>query len=132
MRLIAISVTCLVAVAACTPAPDITLTTKATATTSQDQAALASGLASRMKDPSSVQYRGIRSFVTSGNQRIICGEYNAKNSFGAYTGFEPFLVRTYEDQPVSTLAADNNTYMATVIGEMCKGAAVGKMKVYEV
>lgn len=129
MRLIAITLACLMA-AACTPAPSITLTTKTTDTTPQDQAALATGLASQLKDPSSVQYRGVRSFVTSGNQRIICGEYNAKNSFGAYTGFKPFWVRTYEDMPVDTVAADSSsTYLDSIIAGKCREAATGKVAV---
>lgn len=83
-----------------------------------------------MKDPSSVQYRGVRSFVTSGNQRIICGEYNAKNSFGAYTGFKPFWVRTYEDMPVDTVAADSSsTYLDSIIAGKCREAATGKVAV---
>jgi len=37
----------------------------------------------RIKDPDSAQFR---------NQRGGCGEVNAKNSFGAYTGFKRFMV----------------------------------------
>jgi len=45
-------------------------------------------LADRMKDPSSVQFRNVKAFKSG----AVCGEYNAKNSFGAYVGFTPFGV----------------------------------------
>lgn len=43
---------------------------------------------SALKDPSSVQLRNVES-----NGETICGEYNSKNSYGAYGGFEPFVFR---------------------------------------
>ncbi len=49
-------------------------------------------LASRMKDPSSVQWQGIVS-AESDSVFYVCGEFNARNSFGAYTGFESFAGR---------------------------------------
>lgn len=39
-------------------------------------------LQAKVKDPDSAQFR---------NQRGGCGEINAKNSFGAYTGFKRFM-----------------------------------------
>ena len=39
-----------------------------------------------LKDPSSAQFRNVK---VSG--KTVCGEMNGKNSFGAYTGFEPFM-----------------------------------------
>lgn len=43
-----------------------------------------------MKDPASVQYRDIV-VRRSGQAVTVCGEYNAKNSYGAYTGFLKFF-----------------------------------------
>ena len=43
----------------------------------------------RMKDPSSVQFKEVH-FVPK--YKVVCGRYNAKNSFGAYTGFRLFAV----------------------------------------
>lgn len=49
--------------------------------------------ASALKDPSSVQLRNVKA-----NAEVICGEYNSKNSYGAYDGFEPFVFkRNIED-----------------------------------
>src|SRR4051812_35390213 len=42
--------------------------------------------ASSLKDPSSVQLRNVKE-----NDQVICGEYNSKNSYGAYSGFSPFV-----------------------------------------
>ncbi len=42
--------------------------------------------ASALKDPSSVQLRNVQA-----NSTTICGEYNSKNSYGAYSGYEPFV-----------------------------------------
>lgn len=39
----------------------------------------------RLKDPESAQFR---------NQAGICGEVNAKNSFGGYTGFKRFIAKS--------------------------------------
>ena len=41
-----------------------------------------------LKDPSSAQFRDTRVVGPS-----VCGEVNAKNGYGAYTGFTPFYVR---------------------------------------
>jgi hypothetical protein len=43
-----------------------------------------------LKDPSSVQYRDIRVVTKKTGTRTICGEFNAKNSFGGYVGFQSF------------------------------------------
>jgi hypothetical protein len=43
-------------------------------------------LANKMKDPSSVQWKDIRKI----DENLVCGEYNAKNSYGAYIGFKKF------------------------------------------
>lgn len=42
---------------------------------------------SSLVDPESVQYKDIRRYTDG----TVCGEYNAKNSMGGYTGFEPFI-----------------------------------------
>lgn len=47
-------------------------------------------IASRLKDPGSAQFRG--SVVSrSGGVPVVCGEVNAKNGFGGYTGHQRFV-----------------------------------------
>lgn len=47
------------------------------------------GVQAQMKDPSSVQFRNIQGY-NKGGMTLLCGELNAKNSFGGYTGFDHF------------------------------------------
>lgn len=60
----------------------------------EDQAALIADAKKKLerdlKDPSSVQYRDVY-VVKPGTAPYVCGEYNAKNSYGAYVGFKPFF-----------------------------------------
>lgn len=49
-----------------------------------------------LKDPSSVQWRNVRTKTTTdswGKKKptAVCGEYNAKNGFGGYNGFKDFV-----------------------------------------
>jgi hypothetical protein len=57
-------------------------------------------LADKMKDPSSVQFRNVKLCETKG---MVTGEANAKNSFGAYTGFEPFVYANRGSYTISSL-----------------------------
>ena len=47
------------------------------------------GVRAQMKDPASVQFRNVRGY-NKGGMALLCGEVNAKNSFGGYTGFDHF------------------------------------------
>lgn len=44
-------------------------------------------LKDKLKDPDSVEFRNV--FVSTAN--AVCGEFNAKNSFGGYAGFQRFI-----------------------------------------
>ncbi len=53
-------------------------------------------ISSEMKDPESVRFRNIK-YIKSNDDNdyvkgTVCGEYNAKNGYGAYTGYKPFLI----------------------------------------
>jgi len=43
----------------------------------------------QMKDPGSTQFRNVR-VVTHSDGKLVCGEINAKNSYGGYVGFSLF------------------------------------------
>ena len=49
------------------------------------------GIASQLKDPSSAQFRGMKARRTDKGAVVVCGEVNAKNGFGGYIGFTPFI-----------------------------------------
>ena len=44
----------------------------------------------RMRDPGSAEFRNSRFYSGSGTA-VTCGEVNAKNAFGGYTGYERFI-----------------------------------------
>jgi hypothetical protein len=52
-------------------------------------------IASVMRDPDSVLFRGL-TLKKAGDIRFVCGEYNAKNGFGAYVGYRRFVTDTQE------------------------------------
>ena len=44
-----------------------------------------------MRDPSSVQFRNVEARrIAPPLNEVVCGEFNAKNGFNAYTGFKRF------------------------------------------
>ncbi|WP_412479917.1 hypothetical protein [Azonexus sp. IMCC34839] len=56
------------------------------------------------KDPSSAQYRNAAVYKNSDGKISLCGEVNAKNSFGAYIGFVPF----YADETSHTIKQEGD------------------------
>lgn len=48
------------------------------------------GMQGRLKDADSAKFRNVRIGTTS-HKDTICGDVNAKNSFGAYSGFVSFM-----------------------------------------
>ena len=48
------------------------------------------GVKSRLRDPSSARFRNV-GYYSGGESSAVCGEVNAKNGFGGYTGFERFV-----------------------------------------
>lgn len=62
-------------------------------TSEQEQIAKAA-VAGMLKDPESARFQGIYGMQRAGHPEVtsICGEVNAKNSYGGYAGFSRFLV----------------------------------------
>jgi len=75
----------------------------ATLNTNRVIAAAKESVAHDFKDPSSAQFRDVRIVITNGEKNpkekihAVCGEVNAKNSFGAYTGFKRFVAAATVD-----------------------------------
>lgn len=45
-----------------------------------------------MKDPKSAEFRDVKYYAARwSNPQVVCGEVNAKNSYGAMAGFERFV-----------------------------------------
>jgi hypothetical protein len=49
-------------------------------------------LTSSMRDPASVQWKGL--FISKTGAQSLCGEINGKNAYGAYVGFMRFYATT--------------------------------------
>ena len=43
-----------------------------------------------LKDPAAAQFRNVRTYGDGTGTYVVCGMVNGKNSFGGYTGFQPF------------------------------------------
>jgi hypothetical protein len=54
-------------------------------------AVIAARIGGRLKDPASAQYRNLGIGDAPGTASW-CGEVNARNGFGGYAGFKPFLI----------------------------------------
>lgn len=57
------------------------------------ESALRKAMVDRLKDADSAKFKSIKSKIENGSNGVllICGEVNAKNSYGAYAGYEPFM-----------------------------------------
>lgn len=55
-----------------------------------DQAAIRKAVAAEMRDPASTQFRELRVVETTAAGANVCGEFNGKNGYGGYVGFQPF------------------------------------------
>lgn len=51
----------------------------------------------KLKDPEAARFRNVRK--KKGHEGVVIGEVNAKNSFGAYVGYDRFYVSLGEDEP---------------------------------
>jgi hypothetical protein len=68
-----------------------------------NEKALRAALEDRLKDADSAKFRALKYLASeSPGSWAMCGEVNAKNSYGGYSGFEPFRALAFKDlgQPV--------------------------------
>lgn len=70
------------------------------------------------KDPSSVEFRNQTAHIDNNYGAVACGEYNAKNSFGAYNGFQGF-VATEKDNMVFVQQGRNSKLFAERWNKLC-------------
>lgn len=86
-------------------------------------------IANRMKDPTSVQFRGVRTYNLSDGGRFICGEVNAKNSFGAYVGYRPYYIRLDSSRRVKDDRISDGvaSYETKELISRCSQAQSGKL-----
>jgi hypothetical protein len=79
-----------------------------------------------LKDPESLKIRNIAGYRTQLGDQIICGEYDAKNSFGGYTGYSTFYVRL-RDRVVKSVHQDGDMQYIFLAAQACSKAAAGSI-----
>ena len=70
------------------------------------------------KDPSSVEFRNQIAYTDKKYGAVACGQYNAKNSFGGYIGFQGF-VATEKDSMVFVQQVKNSKLFAERWNKLC-------------
>lgn len=74
----------------------------------------------KMKDPDSVQFRNLIGYGKEGRfVTILCGEVNAKNSYGGFIGFTPFW--NVGGTGLIADSKDNKELYAMTMADTCKG-----------
>lgn len=61
----------------------------------------------QMKDPDSTQFRNLREIKNTVNDTVLCGELNAKNSYGGYVGYTSF---SYSREGIAIISNNNRGY----------------------
>ncbi|WBU55883.1 hypothetical protein [Paracoccus sediminicola] len=118
--------------AACADVNDTPVSSTPTQMTGDDRSFLQSSITDQLKDPDAALFRNLRVYELSGGQgRVLCGELNGKNSFGAYVGYEPFVMRIKDGQVVSQYVGTGEEVSATGLRakQGCEQAATGEMKI---
>lgn len=67
-------------------------------------------LKNTLKDPDSAKFQNVRVIDQKGGAQVVCGEVNAKNSFGGYTGFQDFYVSLNGVEIIEDFDADYTNY----------------------
>ena len=70
--------------------------------------------AAELKDPDSAKFRNLLAYP---DRKLVCGQVNGKNSFGAYSGFTDF----YYDNGFAMIA-DHDSIFRSRLDELCRGA----------
>ena len=92
----------------------------------RDAAFVTSALAEQTRDPEAARVRNLVGYSLSNGDRVVCGEFNGKNAYGGYVGYNEFYVRFR-----------GNVLKASVFGEdqaanakaTCGNAAAGSLMI---
>lgn len=68
-------------------------------------------LTDSLKDPDSAKFRNVRMKAFDG-MHVVCGEVNAKNSYGGYTGFKKFAAGPKESSIESSEISRHQSFNA--------------------
>ncbi|MEB3782420.1 hypothetical protein LLW09_07610 [Pseudomonas paracarnis] len=73
-------------------------------------------------DPQSAQFRNIYAVSSGNGHDYVCGQINAKNSYGAYTGFKAFYVDSIGNVQLDT--PDNQ--LGDIVPSICNKPRKGQ------
>lgn len=79
------------------------------------QAAIKESVGKQLADPFSAQY----DWQPVKDDMLYCGWVNAKNSFGAYTGYQPFMVLYFTGNKSGKAKVVDASMTPTVVSKMC-------------
>lgn len=82
-----------------------------------------------MKDPESAKFRNTKTYHSRFGDKIVCGEYDARNSFGGYTGYDSYYFRLRGGQVMASFVDSNSTKYYKPAAETCSKAAKGSITI---
>lgn len=97
----------------------------ATLNTNKVMASAKANVARDLKDPASAQFRDVKVVMSTSEkdpkQKIyaVCGEVNAKNSFGGYVGYQRFVAAVTADLQDTALATVEPTLVESLWRNWC-------------
>ena len=62
-----------------------------------------------LRDPDSAQFKNVF-VIGTGYDKTVCGNVNARNGFGGYTGFTPFIYYSFEKVRLSNTELTQNSF----------------------
>lgn len=130
MRLILALAT--LSVAGCVDVNDTPVSTRPSTVTESDRTHVAASVFHDLKDPDSARSRDLRAYdLSNGQGRVICGEMNGKNTFGAYVGYQTFYLRIRNGTVVSKIVGNGDELDPNLrrAREGCANAASGNMMI---
>ena len=71
----------------------------------------------QLKDPYSANFRDVRANISEVGKPVVCGSVNAKNSYGAYSGYKRFYF-TARDKPAS-IEDQSNPVFSVIYEALC-------------
>lgn len=107
----------------------VSVAVQAAPMSTQQSKAMRNAVTEEFKDPTSAQLRKIELMdgrnASKPGEGIYCGEVNAKNSYGAYTGFMPFIAAVLGDEALAINVAQDQDSVV-VVRELCRRAKAGE------
>lgn len=115
---------------ACVPTVETTEVSVAPGGVSQNTvASVQSTVREMMKDPESAKFRRTETYRTRFGDQIVCGEYDARNSFGGYTGYDMYYFRLRNGQVMVKHVDTSASTYSKPAAQACGWAAKGQIPI---